>query len=219
MHPNQPTRRDESGDFARAELVGQRPDIPVDGFVVQVRIDLKPTDGRDVDSGVQSSGQTGDHPTLAVANHAHGLLGPRSRLLRLQPIHGGQHLLDLIALHGAPHLVGRPPQHLTLRLLELARPGQSAVGVGAIDQRRNEHAASTLGQPASELIRLRHARLKTRDLLRCLVRIGDGHHGSLGLAIRNQHQTIGLHPTNDRPTHRENLETSAAAHFSRIAGR
>ena len=219
MHPNQPTRRDESGNFARAELVGQRPDIPVDGFVVQARIHLKSTHSRDFDAGIQGSSQARDQTAFAITDHAHGLLRPRSRLLRLQPIHGGQHLLDLIALHGAPHLVGRPPQHLTLRLLELARPGQSAVGVGAIDQRRNEHAASTLGQPASELIRLRHARLKTRDLLRCLVRIGDGHHGSPGLAIGNQHQTIGLHPTNDRPTHRENLETSTATHFSRIAGR
>ena len=218
MHPNQSTGCDESGDFTRAELVGQRPDIPVDGLVVQVRIHLKPTHSRDFDTGIQGSSQARDQTAFAITDHAHGLLGPRSRLLRLQPIHGGQHLLDLIALHGAPHLVGRPPQHLTLRLLELARPGQSAVGIRAIDQRRNEHAAASLGQPAGELIRLGHARLKTRDLLRRLVRISDGHHRSLDLAIRNQHQAIGLHPTHHRPTHRENLESAAAAHFSRIAG-
>ena len=93
------------------------------------------------------------------------------------------------------------------------------MGIRAIDQRGNEHAASAFGQPAGELIRLRDAGLKTYELLRCLVRVGDGHHGSLGLAFRNQHQTIGLHPTDHRPTHREDFESAAAAHFGRITGK
>ena len=187
MHPNQSARCDEPGDLARAELVGQRPDVAINRLVVQARIHLKATDGRDFNAGIQGSSKARDHTAFAITDHAHGLLRPRSRLLRLQPIHGGQHLLHFIALHGAPHFVGGPPQHLTLRLLELARPGQSAVGIRAIDQRGNEHATSAFGQPAGELIRLRNAGLKTYELLRRLVGVSDGHHGSLGLAIRNQH--------------------------------
>ena len=133
MHPNQSTGCDEPGDLARAELVGQRPDVSVNGFVVQARIHLKPTDGCDIDAGIQGSSKASNHTALAVTDHAHRLLRSRGRLLRTEPIHGSQHLLHFITLHGAPHFVGGPPQHLTLRLLELARPGQSAVGIGAIN--------------------------------------------------------------------------------------
>ena len=76
MHPNQSTGCDEPGNLARAELVGQRPDVPVNGFVVQARIHLKPTDGRDIDAGIQGSGQARNHTALAVTDHAHRLLRP-----------------------------------------------------------------------------------------------------------------------------------------------
>ena len=76
MHPNQSTGCDEPGNLARAELVGQRPDVPVNGFVVQARIHLKPTDGRDIDAGIQGSSKARNHTALAVTDHAHRLLRP-----------------------------------------------------------------------------------------------------------------------------------------------
>ena len=216
-HPDQAARGDQTRDLARTELVGQRPDVAVDGLVVQAWVHMVAADGRGLDAGIQGAGKTRDHPALAVADHPHRHAGSRGRLLRLQPIHGRQHLLDLVALHGAAHLVGGPPQHLALRLLELAHSGQAAVGVGPVDQRGDEHTAAALGQPTGELVGLGQARLKTGDLLGRLVGVGDGHHRGLGLAVGHQHQALGLHAPDDGPGHRQHTEPAATTHLRWMA--
>ena len=136
-----------------------------------------------------------------------------------KPIDGRQHLLHLVADDVPAHLERRPIQELAMRLVRGPRADRRK-RVGPIDQRRHDHAAAALGQPAGELRLGRDSRRKPGQLLGRLIGIGNGHdvgHGRPDLGTSSSPSLA--HAAHDRPADGKGFEDLAAADQRRLRGR
>ena len=135
-----------------AELLQQAEHVAVDRLLPDaVPVPEVAADANGLDPRVERPGIQRQHPALAVADDAN--LRILAAFLR-EPVHGGQHLLHLVADQVPPHLERRAVQELAARQVGPA----VALLQFAVDQHRHDDAAAALGQAARELRFLRHAR-------------------------------------------------------------
>src|SRR5439155_26422092 len=92
---DQTARRNERREFCIAKLAQQSPDVAVDGFGPDSLTRVEVTaNQRSVDARIHGSRVKCNQSTLAVTGHANL---PFAAALSLEPVHSGQHFLDLVA--------------------------------------------------------------------------------------------------------------------------
>ena len=196
---HQPARGDQRGDLGVAELAEQAPDVAVDrlGPDPLPRAEVAADQGR-VDPRVRGRGVEGDQPALAVTGDADLRLRPRPVL---HPVHGGEDLLHLVADDVPAHLVRLAVDPLAVRLVGHRDPRVPGELDPAADEGRDHDAKAVRRQPPGELGSRRDAGGEARDLLRRLVRVGQGDDLAPHLALRLQQQALAVDALQDRPAH------------------
>ena len=136
-----------------------------------------------------------------------------------KPIDRRQNFLHFVADDVPAHFKGRPIQKLAMRLIRRARADRR-VRVGPIDQRRNDHAATALGQPPGELRLGRDARRQSGQLFGRLIGIGNGDDvGHRPRVLGHQQQSFAVHAAHHRPANGKRLEMFAAPDQRRLRSR
>src|SRR5262249_20999767 len=131
---------------------------------------IVPHGADDLDARVASGAVQREQSTLAVAAHANGGV----IFLSGKPIHGGEYLLHLVADDVAAHLVAHAINELAVWLMREALGASAArVGIVAIDEHGNQHAATAARQDPTHLIAARRGTTcHIRPVLGNLIRIG-----------------------------------------------
>ena len=119
-----------------------------------------------------------------------------------EPIDHRDNLLHFVTDDVAAHFVGLAVNPFAMRLVgEPTEQGIAGTRVVAIDQDGHDDLTAVFREAAGELRFGRKARLKPREHLRCLVRIGKGNHASQGVAFGLEKKALTIDILEHRPAH------------------
>ena len=119
-----------------------------------------------------------------------------------EPIDHRDNLLHFVTDDVAAHFVGLAVNPFAMRLVgEPTEQEIAGIRVVAVDQHGHDNLTAVFREAAGELRFGRKARLKPREHLRRLVRIGKGNHASQGVAFGLEKKTLTIDIFKHRPAH------------------